>query len=82
MDFCIIFDRGKLKNESEKIRIVQFFGPATNCEELLRIGYTRNGFYLVKGGATSKNSHVEIVDCVFKHPNGVEEGVRNKNDLL
>jgi len=39
------------------------------------IGYTRNGFYLVKGNATSISSHhVEIVDCLFKHPNRVKEG--------
>jgi len=53
----------------------RFYGPATSCEELLKIGYTRNGFYLVQGNATSNNGHhVEIVDCLFAHPNGVKEG--------
>ena len=59
---------------------VQFLGPASNCEELLKIGYTRNGFYLVKGNATSDNSLVEIVDCLFEQPNDVKEGNRYKND--
>ncbi len=52
----------------------RFYGPATSCEELLKIGYTRNGFYLIKGNATSNNNHVEIVDCLFKRPNGIKEG--------
>ena len=51
---------------------MRFYGPATSCEELLKIGYTRNGFYLVKGNATSNSNHVEIIDCVFKNPNGVK----------
>ncbi len=62
----------------ETVANKRFHGPATNCEELLKIGYTRNGFYLVKGNATSKNSHVEIVDCMFKHPNGFKEGKKFK----
>ena len=65
-------------NKKEHINL-QFYGPATNCEELLKIGYTRNGFYLVKGNATSNSSHVEIVDYLFKHPNGVNEGRKYNN---
>jgi len=53
-----------------------FYGPATSCEELLKIGFTRNGFYLVKSSATSNNSHVEVVDCLFNHPNGDNEGMK------
>ena len=69
--------RGKEKNKtgSENESNKRFYGPASSCEELLKIGYTRNGFYLVKGNAKStKSHHVEIVDCLFKHPNGVKEG--------
>ena len=64
--------REKDKTESENQR---FYGPASSCEELLKIGFTRNGFYLVKGNATSNNKQdVEIVDCLFKNPYGVKEG--------
>ena len=53
----------------------RFYGPASSCEELLKIGYTRNGFYLVKGNATSNNRHVEIIDCLFHHQgNRAKEG--------
>jgi len=62
---------------------MRFYGPATSCEELLKIGYTRNGFYLVKGNATSNNnSQVEIVDCLFKNPNGAKEGKKLKSNYI
>ncbi len=53
---------------------MRFYGPALSCEELLKIGYTRNGFYLVKGNAASNSKHVELVDCLFKNPKGIKEG--------
>ena len=53
---------------------MQFFGPATSCEELIKIGFTRNGFYLVKGINATSNSHVEMIDCLFTNPSGVKEG--------
>ena len=52
---------------------MRFYGPAASCEELLKIGYTRNGFYLVKGIAASNIKHVELVDCLFKNPKGIKE---------
>jgi len=66
--------RGKEKNQTAKEDIKRFYGPAKSCEELLKIGYTRNGFYLVKGKNATSNSHVEMVDCLFRNPNGVKEG--------
>ena len=68
----------KKTDESENSANIRFYGPATSCLELLKIGYTRNGFYLVKGNDTSKNSHVEIVDCLFKNPHGVKESINKK----
>ena len=72
MEVVNFFYSGKEINKTE-IENKRFYGPATSCEELLKIGYTRNGFYLVKGNATSDSSHVEIVDCLFKNPNGAKE---------
>ena len=66
------FYSGKEKNQSE-IENMRFYGPAASCEELLKIGYTRNGFYLVKGIAASNIKHVELVDCLFKNPKGIKE---------
>jgi len=73
--FVLHFHSGKEENQTEieKSDNKTFYGPATSCEELLKIGFTRNGFYLVKSGATTNSSHVEVVDCLFEHPNGVKE---------
>ena len=68
--------RGKEKNETEKEDVNRFYGPAKSCEELLKIGYTRNGFYLVKGINATSNKHVEVVDCLFTNANGVKEGMK------
>jgi len=70
------FYSGEEKNKTENILKTRFYGPAMSCEELLKIGYTRSGFYLLKGNATSNNSHVEIANCAFQYqnPNGVYEG--------
>ena len=74
MIHTFFFCSGKEKNKTE-IENKKFYGPAASCEELLKIGYTRNGFYLVKGNATLNNSrYLEIFDCLFKHPNRVKEG--------
>ena len=39
--------REKGKNEAENKDLMQFYGPATNCNELALLGYTLNGYYLV-----------------------------------
>jgi len=35
-------------NIGEGVTDTQFYGPATNCDELKKIGYTLNGHYLLK----------------------------------
>ena len=67
---------GKEKNETE-IEGIRFYGPAKSCEELLKIGYTRNGFYLVKGENATSNSHVEMVDCQFANLNRDKKGIED-----
>lgn len=76
---CIYFysREDKNKTKSEDVTKQSFYGPAKTCEELLKIGYTRNGIYLVKGNTTSNSSHVEIVDCLFTHSNGAKAGIIN-----
>ncbi len=73
--FNYIYNSGKDKHQTEK-EGAQFYGPATSCEELLKIGYTRNGFYLIQGINATSNSHIEMVDCLFTNPNGVKEGTK------
>lgn len=61
--------------------ISKFYGPPTNCSDLSRLGYTLNGFYLVKAvensgslvkdGSNRNVMQVEAVSCMFKHPNDI-----------
>ena len=67
---------GKEKNQTEK-EDVRFYGPAKSCEELSKIGYTRNGFYLVNAENATSNRQVEMVDCLFANPSGVKEGKKS-----
>ncbi len=70
----ILFKNKKSKN----MTIPQpFFGPATNCSELSKLGYTLNGFYLVKPKVsptanTTDNivTKLDAVYCSFKQPEG------------
>ncbi len=39
-----------------------FYGPATNCHQLGKLGYTLNGYYFVKGDA----SKIRAVFCGFQ----------------
>jgi len=56
-------------NENQKSSI--FYGPPTNCSDLSRLGYTLNGYYLVKSVTDiSKYSNLETVYCAFKQPEG------------
>ena len=54
--------------EQAKANDQLFYGPASNCEELGRLGYTLNGYYLVKGKDESNSNSVEAVLCQFKLP--------------
>ena len=57
-----------------------FYGPATNCNELGNLGYTLNGYYLVKGNDESKS--IEAVFCRFKLPRGSKTSKNWKGTLL
>ena len=64
----------KKKNETEEFSIPKiFYGPPTNCSELQQLGYTLNGYYLVKGQASNslstniiENNKIGVVYCQFK----------------
>ena len=68
--------RGKKKNETDEENLKVFYGPPTNCSDLSRLGYTLNGFYMVKNLALSDNlkktTKLETVYCAFK-----QEGTYN-----
>jgi len=50
----------------------KFYGQPTNCSDLSSIGYTLNGFYMVKpAGENVDNAKVETIFCAFEQPEGV-----------
>jgi len=46
----------------------RFYGPASNCNELGKLGFTLNGYYLVKGKDESISNSIEAVLCQFNLP--------------
>ncbi len=52
----------------------RFYGPPTNCSDLTRLGYTLNGFYLVRASSNNdvtttvetNEANTETVFCAFK----------------
>lgn len=57
---------GNRNNTNQQPIHSQFFGPPTNCSELSLLGYTLNGYYLVK--PKNDATDPEIVYCAFKQP--------------
>ena len=68
----LMVDRKKSNSTTDEYPIPKFYGPATNCSELSLLGYTLNGYYLVKpvsnASYDSKTTSLETVYCSFKQP--------------
>jgi len=57
------------KDETEDDpKVIEFYGPPTSCEELSKLGYTLNGYYLVKGKDNLNSFRIQAVYCQFKEP--------------
>jgi len=54
----------------------RFYGPPTGCRDLVALGYTLNGYYLVKGVKKNNSNKTEMqtVYCQFKQPQGNQLG--------
>ncbi len=81
----LLFDRKKDTDEG----LHRFYGPPTNCSELSILGYTLNGFYLVKIADITNETKLETVYCAFKqsdgtfNPSGSEKrGARFNSDII
>ena len=68
----------KPKTDTKDESITPFYGPASSCKELERLGYTLNGLYLVDCKDKSLNGKIELIECRFKQPHGSKEGIRFK----
>jgi len=58
-----------------------FYGPPTNCSDLSRLGYTLNGYYLVKSDAGNEVRNLKGIYCAFKQPEGSMDSSRIENPI-
>jgi len=55
------------KESSNIYQSNQFFDPPTNCHEVGQLGYTLNGYYLIKRRDDSnENGKIGVVYCRFQ----------------
>jgi len=52
----------------------RFYGPPASCDDLQKLGYTLNGFYLVNGEGLLNKNGFEIVLCRFEDAKGSTDG--------
>ena len=83
-DYCYKFNKvsnnmnlllysGKQKNASEEESMTKrFYGPPTSCEELQKLGYTLNGYYLIKGKDKLDANRIQVVFCQFQQQPGTK----------
>lgn len=83
LPFRYLFDRKNNETDdgtSLHQQLRRFYGPPTNCSDLSQLGYTLNGFYMVKSEADllgTTGLQLETVFCTFKQP----ESPFNKLDV-
>ena len=58
-----------------------FYGPPTYCSDLSRLGYTLNGYYLVKTNAGNEVINLKGIYCAFKQPEGSMDSSRIENPI-
>ena len=73
----ILFGERKNETEQQKQMNRRRFEQPTNCSDLSLLGFTLNGFYLVKSNdsttksnSTTNDIKLETVYCAFKQPEG------------
>ena len=67
--------------EEDGPKLKAFYGPPTSCEELGKLGYTLNGYYLVKGKDNFNRGRVRTVYCQFKQPQWMKHQGKATNSL-
>ena len=60
------YSRKKINKDEEETK--RFYGPPTSCDELNKLGYTLNGYYLIKGKETLNANRIQVVYCQFQQP--------------
>jgi len=67
----------KNSKKGEKNITKPFYGPPTNCIELGKLGYTLNGYYLVK--ESNNGGQIEVILCRFQLPSLKNNESKKKN---
>ena len=72
-------EKGDKNNKQEQINL-SFYGPATDCDELGKLGFTLNGHYLVKSKGQeleSSRGNIDVVYCLFQQPlkGSIQKGI-------
>jgi len=77
-----VMHRKKEKDTTKNQNIADhpFYGPPSSCAEISKLGYTLNGYYLVKVKNQTKRDKVEVLGCQFKHLSGSKEGIIEKKN--
>jgi len=63
------------KDENDGEKNLKFYGPATNCNELALLGYSFNGYHLVKKKDQSNfKTKIAVVYCQFQQLPSQKQG--------
>jgi len=58
---------GKQRNQFEEATMPKkLYGPPTSCEELQKLGYTLNGYYLIKCKDKLDLNRIQVAYCQFQ----------------
>ena len=76
--FLIYYSKKKINGTEEEASTRRFYGhPPTSCEDLNKIGYTLNGYYLIKGNNEKQKldnaNRIQVVYCQFLRPPGANK---------
>lgn len=66
---------GNENNRTEEQNITKLNSNPTNCDDIKKLGYTLNGYYLVND--SNIDGLFSVVFCQFKLPPGAKKGMVN-----
>ena len=73
-------------NDKDEENNHRFYGPETGCNDLGRLGFTLNGYYLVHGRENqssngNKNNQIEVAECRFVQKSKLENKSKRKKNI-
>ena len=74
------FSDGKEKNNTRKPKVKQFNSNPADCNDIRKLNYTLNGYYLVNGSDFA--GRFAVFFCQFKLPPGANKSIITYDELL